>query len=122
MELEISNALSLSNLRTELIKLFNEHSIPTVIFSNNKNWKNLVGFLTYYLNGKSIHRLNKKTAEKQRLKDLVEEINNIKTPENFYIKEILIVGDTSPYWCIKLGGGKNVVIAGKLLLEKPSKT
>ena len=41
---EMSSVFGLSNLRTELIKLFAEHSIPTTIFSEYENWKNLVSF------------------------------------------------------------------------------
>lgn len=122
MAKEMSNVLGLSNLRTELIKLFNKHSIPTIIFSNYENWKSVASFLTYYLRGKPIHFSNKKDIEKQRLIDLIEEIENIKKPADFYIKNISIIGKDGPFWCIELGGEKNTTrIMGELIIEKDYK-
>lgn len=74
---ETSNVFGLSNLRTELTKLFYEHSIPTILFDDYENWKNLAGFLIYYLRGKPIHLPSKENIKKQRLLDLIEEIENI---------------------------------------------
>ncbi len=116
---EMSNVFGLSNLRTELIDLFNEYSISTIIFSKYENWKNLVGFLTYYLRGKPIHFPSKENIQKQRLVDLIEEIENIQKPADFYIKNVSIIGDKSPFWCIELGGEKDTTkIVGELFIEK----
>lgn len=107
---EISKVFGLSNLRLELTKLFKDHSIPTIIFSEDDNWKNMVGFLIYYLRGKPIHFPNGSKVKKQHLKDLIYEIKNIEKPVDFYIKNVLIVGNKTPLWCIELGGGKNTRI------------
>jgi hypothetical protein len=116
---EMSNVFGLSGLRTELIKLFEKHSIPTVIFSEHENWKNIVEFLTYYLRGKPINFPSKKSVKKQRLKELIEEIEGIKKPVDFYIKKVSIIGNDGPFWCIELGGEKNTArIVGELSVEK----
>lgn len=116
---EMSKTFGLSSLRTELIKLFNKHSIPTVIFSKYENWKNMVGFLTYYLRGKPINLPTEVSVKKQRLKELVGEIERIKKPADFYIKKVSIIGKDSPFWCIELGGEKSVTrIIGELSIEK----
>ena len=116
---ETSNVFGISNLRTELIKLFNEHSIPTVLFDDSKNWKNLTGFLIFYLRGKPINFPAKEDIKKQRLIDLIDEIQNIEKPANFYIKNVSIIGDESAFWCIELGGEKDTTkIVGELLIEE----
>jgi hypothetical protein len=116
---EMSQIFGLSSLRTELIKLFDKYSIPTVIFSENENWKNVVGFLTYYLRGKPINLPSQGSVKKQRLKKLIGEIERIKKPVDFYIKKVSIVGKDSPFWCIELGGEKNTTkIVGELSIEK----
>lgn len=119
---EISNVLGLSSLRTELIKLFEMHSIPTTIFSEYENWKNVVGFLTFYLRGKPINFPSKEKIEKiekKHLTDLIQEIESIKKPADFYIKKVSIVGDKAPFWCIELGGEKNTTkIMGELVIER----
>lgn len=118
---EVSKVFGLSSLRTELIKLFNKHSISIVIFNENENWENIVGFLTYFLRGKPINLPRKGSVKKQRLKELIGEIKNIKKPADFYIKKVSIVGTDSPFWCIELGGEKNTTkIAGALSIEKDS--
>jgi hypothetical protein len=121
---DMSNIFGLSNLRTELTKLFKEHSIPTILFDDYENWKNLVGFLIYYLRGKPIYFPSKENIQKQRLIDLIEEIESIEKPADFYIKNVSIIGDKSPFWCIELGGEKDTTkIVGELFIEKdePSK-
>jgi hypothetical protein len=116
---EMSNVFGLSSLRTELIKLFEKHSIPSIIFTEYENWENVVGFLTYYLKGKPINLPSKKSVKKQRLKELIEEIESIKKPADFFIKKVSIVGNGSPFWCIELGGEKNTTkIIGELSIEK----
>jgi hypothetical protein len=46
---QVSEVIGLSKLKTELIKLFDECNLPTAIFTIEENWKNLMGFLTYFL-------------------------------------------------------------------------
>jgi hypothetical protein len=71
--------------------------------------------LTYYLRGKPIHFPNKEKIQKQRLIDLIEEIEKIDKPADFYIKNVSIIGDDRPFWCIELGGEKDTTkIIGEL--------
>ena len=111
---EMSSIFGLSKLRQELIKLFEKHSIPTNIFSECKNWKNIVGCLTYFLRGKPIVFPSKERVKKQRLKELIDEINSLKKPADFYIKKVSIIGNVSPFWCIELGGEKKLELVGEL--------
>ncbi|HLD31253.1 MAG TPA: hypothetical protein VJB41_03640 [Patescibacteria group bacterium] len=117
---EVSKVIGLSELRTELIKLFNEYNLPVAIFEIEENWKNLVGFLTYFLADKSISFPKEKPIKKTKFRVIWEEMISFEKPANFWIENLAIIGiNDVPHWCVELGGDKKTTkIVGLLTIEK----
>ncbi|MBU0569172.1 hypothetical protein KKB40_00130 [Patescibacteria group bacterium] len=114
---EISKIISLSNLRAELISIFQQNKLDTELFSNDENWKTIVGALTYFLQNKLLVFPIKNIG---KLQTIIKEIINIKKPADFWVKNLSIIGiDDRPHWCLELGGEKDTTkIIGELLIKK----
>ena len=112
--------IRLFKLRTELIKLFKEYSLPTEIFEIEENWKNLAGFLTYFLLNKPVSFPKEKPIKKTKLRRIWEEMIAFEKPTNFWIESLSIISmNNVPHWCVELGGDKKTTrIVGLLTLEK----
>ena len=117
---EVSQVIGMFKLRTELIKLFKEYSLPTAIFEIEENWKNLAGFLAYFLVNKPVSFPQENPIKKTRLRMIWEEMIAFKKPANFWIENLVIISvDDIPRWCVELGGDKRTTrIVGLLTLEK----
>ena len=117
---EVSKVIGLFKLRTELIKLFKEYNLPVTIFDIEENWKNLVGFLTYFLANKLVSFPQENPIKKTKLRMIWEEMIAFDKPANFWIENLTIIGiDDIPHWCVELGGDKRTTrIVGLLTLEK----
>ena len=116
---EVSKVIGLPILRTELIKLFKEYSLPTVFFEIEENWKNLAEFLAYFLANKTISFPKENPIKKTKLRIIWEEMISFKKPANFWIENLTIIGVKDiPHWCVELGGDKKTTkIVGLLTLE-----
>jgi hypothetical protein len=117
---EVSQVIGMFKLRTELIKLFKEYSLPTAIFEIEENWKNLAGFLAYFLVNKPVSFPQENPIKKTKLRMIWEEMIAFKKPANFWIENLIIISvDDIPHWCVELGGDKRTTrIVGLLTLEK----
>jgi len=117
---EVSQVIGMFKLRTELIKLFKEYSLPTAIFEIEENWKNLAGFLAYFLVNKPVSFPQENPIKKTKLRMIWEEMIAFKKPANFWIENLVIISvDDIPHWCVELGGDKRTTrIVGLLTLEK----
>ncbi len=117
---EVSKVIGLFKLRTELIKLFKEYSLPTAIFEIEENWRNLAGFLTYFLLNKPVSFPKEKPIKKTKLRRIWEEMIAFEKPTNFWIESLSIISmNNVPHWCVELGGDKKTTrIVGLLTLEK----
>jgi|SRR3989344_6574582 len=114
---EVSKIIGLSNLKDELISIFQKNGLNAELYSNYKNWKTIVGALTYFLQNKP---LVFPVENKGKFKTFIKEIINIEKPANFWIKNLSIIGiDDSPHWCLELGGEKDTTkIIGELFIKK----
>jgi len=117
--LEVSRAIGLSNLRAELVALFEENQLPVEIFTIYDNWVNVVSFLTYFLANKPLNFPDEKKIQHKGFKETIKDILNMEKPANFWIKNLSIVGDKEVFVCFEIGGDKNTTkFLMPLLIEK----
>lgn len=119
---EVSKVIGLSNLRSELVILFQENELPVELFSIYKNWEDIVGLLIYFLINKPLIFPEEEKVRSKGLKKIIREILNLEKPANFWIENLTMIAIKDvPHWCLELGGDKRTTkIIGLLTIENGS--
>lgn len=113
---EISRLIGLPRLRAELIRLFSENRLPTVVFDYYDNWKGFVSFLLWFIAGQPIRFPTKLTGPALRIRN---DVSATERPYNLAVEALTIVDHNGAYhWGLQTSGDKPVTIMGQVELAE----
>jgi hypothetical protein len=109
---EISRIIGFPQLRSELMKLFRDNGLPTIIFEYHANWSSFVTFLLWFLSGQPIGFPQNSTGKARKIRD---EILALQRPNNILVEALAIVHHEGVYhWLLFVSGDKKVRMMGRV--------
>lgn len=115
---EISRIIGFPQLRSELMNLFRDNGLPTILFDYRENWSNFVMFLLWFLAGQPIGFPDNPTDRSKKIRD---EILVLRSPHNMSVEAIAVVNHEGIYhWLLAVSGDKDIRMMGPVELAEPN--
>jgi hypothetical protein len=109
---EISRIIGFPQLRSELLALFKNSGLPTILFDYRENWENFVIFLLWFLADQPISFPSKPTGRSKKIRS---EIFALRRPHRISVEALAIVNHGGVYhWLLEVSGDKNVKMMGQI--------
>jgi hypothetical protein len=109
---EISRIIGFPQLRSELMKLFRDNGLPTILFDYRENWNSFVTFLLWFLAGQRIRFPQNPTGKAKKIRD---ETLALRRPNNILVEELVIVHGEGVYrWLLEVSGDKKIRMMGQV--------
>jgi hypothetical protein len=109
---EVSRIVGFPQLRSELADLFRNTGLPTIIFDYQENWRDFLGFLTWFLAGQPIAFPAKPTGRAKQIRD---EMLALERPNNVSVEELALVDHEGVvHWQLQVSGDKKLTVIGQM--------
>jgi hypothetical protein len=109
---EISRIIGFPQLRSELLALFKDSGLPTIIFDYRENWENFVIFLLWFLAGQPISFPKKPTRHSKKIRS---EIFALQRHHSISVEALAIINHGGVYhWLLEVSGDKNFKMMGQV--------
>jgi len=115
---EISRTIGFPQLRSELINLFRDNGLPTIVFDYYENWHDFVAFLLWFLNGQLIGFPKNPKGQAKKIRD---EMLAFQRPHNIAVEALAIVNHEGVYyWQLRVSGNKEFTMMGQVEIAEAS--
>jgi hypothetical protein len=109
---EISRIIGFPQLRAELMNLFRDNELRTVLFDYHQNWCDFVTFLLWFLMDKPIGFPENPTGRAKKIRD---EILALQRPYNLIVDTLAITRNPKSYdWSLQISGDKKLTMIGQV--------
>ncbi|HSA98452.1 MAG TPA: hypothetical protein VLF17_05180 [Candidatus Nitrosotenuis sp.] len=109
---EVSRIIGFPQLRSELLVLFRDNDLPTILFDYRENWRSFVTFLLWFLVGQPIGFPERPTDRSKKIRD---EMLSLQRPYNISVEALAIVNHEGVYhWILAVSGEKDVKMVGQI--------
>ena len=109
---EISRVIGFPRLRSELMNLFLDNGLPTILFEYIENWRSFVMFLLWFLAGQPIRFPDSPSG---RVNKIREEMLALQRPHNIAVESLAVaIHQDVFHWVLEVSGDKEITMMGQV--------